>query len=406
MRDQELRAQHLTRSTASGTSEHMTEPEPTPQRRQGPAVADADVCGPLDRPRSPTRCTGATSPRARPACRSPSTCRPRPATTRTTCSPAARSARSACRSRTWATCARCSTDIPLEQMNTSMTINATAMWLLALYQVVAEEQGADSPSSRHDAERHRQGVPVARHVRLSAGPSLRLTTDMIAYTVAPHAEVEPDQHLQLPPAGGRRDARSRRSPTRCPRRSPYWTRSATPDRCRRSDAARWSAGSRSSSTPGVRFVEEMCKMRAFVRLWDELTRERYGVDRRQAAPVPLRRAGQLARADRGAAGEQRPADRAGDARPSPCPRTPAPAPSSCPPGTRPSVCPGPGTSSGRCASSRSSRYESDLLEYDDIFDGSHVVEAKVAELVARRRGGDRPGAGDGRCGRRPSSPAT
>ena len=65
---------------------------------------------------------------------------------------------------------------------------------------------------------------------------------------------------------------------------------------------------------GVRFVEEMCKMRAFVRLWDELTRERYGVEDAEAAAVPLRRAGQLARPDRGAAGEQRAAHRARDAR--------------------------------------------------------------------------------------------
>ena len=64
---------------------------------------------------------------------------------------------------------------------------------------------------------------------------------------------------------------------------------------------------------GVRFVEEMCKMRAFVALWDELTRERYGVHRPRPAPLPVRRAGQLPRADRGPAGEQRPADRAGDA---------------------------------------------------------------------------------------------
>ena len=60
-------------------------------------------------------------------------------------------------------------DIPLTGMNTSMTINATAMWLLALYQVVAEEQNPDlSPrggrraARGHDAERHHQGVPLAR----------------------------------------------------------------------------------------------------------------------------------------------------------------------------------------------------------------------------------------------------
>ena len=47
---------------------------------------------------------------------------------------------------------------------------------------------------------------------------------------------------------------------------------------------------------GIRFVTEMCKMRAFAELWDEITRERYGVTDAEAPPVPLRRAGQLARA--------------------------------------------------------------------------------------------------------------
>jgi (2R)-ethylmalonyl-CoA mutase len=54
---------------------------------------------------------------------------------------------------------------------------------------------------------------------------------------------------------------------------------------------------------GIRFVTEICKMRAFAELWDDITLTRYGVSRRQAAAVPLRRAGELARADRAAAGE-------------------------------------------------------------------------------------------------------
>ena len=68
-------------------------------------------------------------------------------------------------------------DIPLSRMNTSMTINATAMWLLALYQVAAEEQargGGRGPgirgarAGRHHPERHHQGVPLARDLRLRA----------------------------------------------------------------------------------------------------------------------------------------------------------------------------------------------------------------------------------------------
>ena len=60
--------------------------------------------------------------------------------------------------------------IPLDTMNTSMTINATAAWLMALYIAVADEQGvATREPARHDAERHHQGVSLARHLRLPAG---------------------------------------------------------------------------------------------------------------------------------------------------------------------------------------------------------------------------------------------
>ena len=59
--------------------------------------------------------------------------------------------------------------IPPGEMNTSMTINATAAWLLGLYVANADEHGvASTRAARHDPERHRQGVPVARHVHLPA----------------------------------------------------------------------------------------------------------------------------------------------------------------------------------------------------------------------------------------------
>src|ERR1700757_4099833 len=75
--------------------------------------------------------------------------------------------------------------IPLEKTNTSMTINATAMWLLALYQVVAEEQGADiaklTGTTQNDIVK--EYLSRGTHV-FPPGPSVRLTTDLIAYTVA------------------------------------------------------------------------------------------------------------------------------------------------------------------------------------------------------------------------------
>ena len=59
--------------------------------------------------------------------------------------------------------------IPVGEMNTSMTINATAAWLLGLYVANAERQGVESQAAAgHDAERHRQGVPVPGHLHLPA----------------------------------------------------------------------------------------------------------------------------------------------------------------------------------------------------------------------------------------------
>ena len=75
-------------------------------------------------------------------------------------------------------------DIPLAQMNTSMTINATAMWLLALYQAVAEEQGADASQLSGTTQNDIIKEYLSRGTYVfPPGPSLRLITDMVAYTV-------------------------------------------------------------------------------------------------------------------------------------------------------------------------------------------------------------------------------
>ena len=97
--------------------------------------------------------------------------------------------------------------IPLARMNTSMTINATAPWLLALYIAAAERQGA----AREDLAGTVQNDIVKEY--LSRGThifppaaSLRLTADVISLCLARGAQVESDQRLLLSPAGGRRDA--------------------------------------------------------------------------------------------------------------------------------------------------------------------------------------------------------
>ena len=96
--------------------------------------------------------------------------------------------------------------IPLDRMNTSMTINATAPWLLALYVACAEERGiargALSGTTQNDILK--EYLARGTHI-FPPKPSLRLTTDVIAFAYAERAEMEPGQRLLLPPAGGRRD---------------------------------------------------------------------------------------------------------------------------------------------------------------------------------------------------------
>jgi (2R)-ethylmalonyl-CoA mutase len=168
-------------------------------------------------------------------------------------------------------------DIPLDRMNTSMTINATAMWLLALYVAVAQEQGVDV--------RHIQGTTQNDIIKeyLSRGthifppdPSLRLITDMIVYTVQELPQWNPinicSYHLQEAGATPTQEIAFSMA-----------TAIEVLDRVKASgeipDAEFGKVVSRISFfvNAGVRFIEEMCKMRAFVEIWDKITRERYGV---------------------------------------------------------------------------------------------------------------------------------
>ena len=203
----------------------------------------------------------------------------------------------------------------------------------------------------HDPERHPQGVPEPRHLRLPAGAEHAADRGHDRLHRAAHPEVEPDQHLLLPPPGGRRDPRAGDrlhdvQRDRGPRRGP-------PARPERADGQRvrphlvlrqrrraLHRGARQAPGDG----------RAVGRARPRALRRRG----REAPPPALRRAGQLARPDRGPAGEQRLPDRARGAGGDPRPRTRAPGRSSCRPGTRRSASRAPGISSGRCGSSRSS----------------------------------------------------
>ena len=374
--------------------------------REGPPLGDAHVRRPLHRRRVERAVPHATWPRGRPACRSPSTCRPRPATTRTARCRAARSARSACRSRTSARCAGSSTDIPLTEMNTSMTINATAMWLLAMYQVVAEEQNPDS--SPEEVAAQLAGTTQNDIIKeyLSRGTyvfppehSLRLISDMIAYTVHQIPKWNPinicSYHLQE--AGA--------TPTQ-ELAYALCTAIAVLDQVKASgqvsedDFEKVVGRISFFVNAGVRFVEETCKMRAFVELWDQITRERYGVEdpkmRRFRYGVQVNSLGLTEAQPENnvqrivlemlgvTLSQERPRPRRAAARR----------------GTRRSACPRPWDQQWSLRLQQVLAFESDLLEYDDIFDGSTRDRGQGGRARRGRPGRDRPGAGDGRRDRR------
>ncbi|GAA3076823.1 hypothetical protein GCM10020254_21010 [Streptomyces goshikiensis] len=245
-------------------------------------------------------------------------------------------------------------DIPLEQMNTSMTINATAMWLLALYQVAAEEQGADIAQLQGTTQNDivKEYLSRGTHV-FPPGPSLRLTTDMIAYTVNHIPKWNPinicSYHLREAGATPVQEISYAMS-TAIAVLDSVRDSGQVPEERFGEVVARISF----FVNAGVRFIEEMCKMRAFGRIWDKVTRERYGIEndkqRRFRYGVQVNSLGLT---------EAQPENNVQrivlEMLAVTLSRTPAPAPCSCRPGTRRWACPGPGTSSGRCASSRSWR---------------------------------------------------
>ncbi len=167
--------------------------------------------------------------------------------------------------------------IPLSEMNTSMTINATAMWLLALYQAVAEEQGADAAQLAGTTQNDIIKEYLSRGTYVfPPAPSLRLITDMVAYTVTEIPKWNPinicSYHLQEAGATPVQEI-SYALCTAIAVLDAVKAAGQVPEERFGEVCARISF----FVNAGVRFVEEMCKMRAFTQLWDELLLERYGV---------------------------------------------------------------------------------------------------------------------------------
>jgi len=276
--------------------------------------------------------------------------------------------------------------IPLTEMNTSMTINATAMWLLAMYQVVAEEQNPDL--SPEEVAAQLAGTTQNDIIKeyLSRGTyvfppehSLRLISDMIAYTVSHIPKWNPinicSYHLQEAGATPVQEI----AYALC-------TAIAVLDQVKASgqvdeeDFGKVVGRISFFVNAGVRFVEEMCKMRAFVELWDEIARERYGVTdekmRRFRYGVQVNSLGlteaqpennvqRIVLEMLAVTLSKRARARAVQ----------------LPAWNEALGLPRPWDQQWSLRLQQVLAFESDLLEYDDLFDGSPVVEAKVRELV-------------------------
>jgi ethylmalonyl-CoA mutase len=165
--------------------------------------------------------------------------------------------------------------IPLDEMNTSMTINATAAWLLALYIVVAEENGLDPAALQGTTQNDIIKEFLARGTyAFPPGPSMRLTADMVAYTVEGVPRWNPinicSYHLQEAGATPVQEIAYSMA-------NAIAVLDAVRERVDEGLMGKVFGRISFFVNAGVRFVEEHAKLRAMGVLWEELGRERYGV---------------------------------------------------------------------------------------------------------------------------------
>ncbi|MEM6565021.1 MAG: protein meaA [Pseudomonadota bacterium] len=166
--------------------------------------------------------------------------------------------------------------IPLEQMNTSMTINATAPWLLALYIAVAEEQGADVSKLQGTVQNDLIKEYLSRGTYICPpAPSLKMIADVAEYCYSHVPKWNPmnvcSYHLQEAGATPEQELAFALATATAVLDA---LKPRVPDEDFPAVVGRISF----FVNAGIRFVTEMCKMRAFVDLWDEICRDRYGVE--------------------------------------------------------------------------------------------------------------------------------
>ncbi len=269
--------------------------------------------------------------------------------------------------------------IPLGQMNTSMTINGTAAWLLALYIAAAERQGVDPQVLQGTTQNDIVKEYLSRGTYIfPPAPSLRLISDVTTYTVAKVPKWNPvnvcSYHLQEAGATPVQEV----AYALC-------TAIAVLDTVRDSGqvgtADFVAAVGRISFfvNSGVRFIEEICKLRAFGQLWDELTRDRYSI-----ADPKLRRFRYGVQVNSLGLTEAQPENNV--------PRIALEAlgvtlskSARCralqlPTWNEALGLPRPWDQQWSLRIQQILAYETDILEYEDIFDGSRVIEGKTGEI--------------------------
>ncbi|MBO9455659.1 protein meaA [Paracoccus sp. R12_1] len=267
--------------------------------------------------------------------------------------------------------------IPLEQMNTSMTINATAPWLLSLYIAVAEEQGADIARLQGTVQNDLIKEYLSRGTYICPPkPSLAMITDVAAYTREHLPKWNPmnvcSYHLQEAGATPQQELAYALA-----------TAIAVLDDLKtkvpEADFPAMVGRISFFVNAGIRFVTELCKMRAFTELWDEITAERYGIEdpkfRRFRYGVQVNSLGLT---------EQQPENNvyrillemlavtlSKNARARAV---------QLPAWNEALGLPRPWDQQWSLRMQQILAYETDLLEYADLFDGNPAIEAKVGEL--------------------------
>ena len=275
-------------------------------------------------------------------------------------------------------------EIPLERMNTSMTINATAPWLLALYIACAEKQGVARAALTGTVQNDIVKEYLSRGTHIfPPQPSLTLITDVIAFAYREVPKWNPTNvcsyHLQEAGATPVQELAFALA-----------TAIAVLDSLRDSgqvpeeDFPRVVGRISFFVNAGLRFITELCKMRAFTQLWDEICRERYGIEepkyRRFRYGVQVNSLGLT---------EQQPENNvyrilletlavtlSKDARARAV---------QLPAWNEALGLPRPWDQQWSLRLQQILAFETDLLDYPDIFEGSTVIAAKVEDLKAEAR---------------------